>query len=188
MTVGDCTFDHPRGPRALLRKTKNGKPRVVPLTADLVKIIQRLINADGLTDPDQTVFGYSGRWSVNQAIERVCATAGIKYYSSHKLGRHAFAARLLDEGHSLKHVQEAGDWSSIQIVADNYGHLEANSTDAAILEVAEDVSKQVFDTQLTHARNSRRRGAKAVSKTPIISKGKMVGTTGIEPVTPTMSR
>ena len=31
LTMGDCMFDHERGPRALLRETKNGKPRASSL-------------------------------------------------------------------------------------------------------------------------------------------------------------
>jgi len=83
LTIGDTMFDHERGPRALLRKTKNGKARVVVLDPLLCRIMEQLIAADGETDPDTSVFGYAARWSVNQAIERVCITAGIKYYSSH---------------------------------------------------------------------------------------------------------
>lgn len=181
LKVKDFLPDHPRGPKALLRKTKNGKPRMVPLTDVLCRAMRRLIEMDGETDIEALLFGYSGRWSVNQAIERVCATAGIKYYSSHKLGRHAFAARLLDHGHTLKHVQDAGGWSGIQIVAETYGHLEANATDAAVLDRGSQIDVLMLDTPLTHQKYQQRR---KVKKTP----ESLVGTRGIEPLTPTMSR
>jgi integrase len=181
LQLKDCLFDHPRGPRALLRKTKNGSPRMVPLTDTLAMALQRLISADGIVDGEAFVGGYAGRWSVNQAIERVCKSANLKYYSSHKLGRHAFAARLLDAGHSLQHVKDAGGWATIQIVSEVYGHLAASATDAAILDVGSQMAEHSAGMSLTHSNLQQRRKPAKVLKS-------LVGTTGIEPVTPTMSR
>lgn len=160
LIVGD--LDLQRG-FATLRKTKNGKSRRVSLAPILVDVLGRWLIDQKLFNLTDAVFGYSGRWSVNQAIERVCdrvnLTAGaiawervktatgnprkirkvigplaIQYLSSHKVGRHAFAARLLTEGKSLRMVQEAGGWGSIQIVADSYGHLEQSHVDDALRE------------------------------------------------------
>ncbi|MBY0558839.1 tyrosine-type recombinase/integrase, partial [Hyphomicrobium sp.] len=58
LTIGDLMLDHEGGPRALLRKTKNGKPRVVVLDPVLVKAIQRLVAIDGETALEKSVFGY----------------------------------------------------------------------------------------------------------------------------------
>jgi len=185
LTLEDCRFDHPRGPRALIRKTKGGKPIMVPLAPVLAKAMQRLIAADGITKPEQTVFGYASRWSVNQAIERVCKAAGIKYYSSHKLGRHAFATRFLDEGGSLKLLKDAGGWAGIGIIDDAYGHLEANATDQDVLDMASVVTVHVDDTRLTHTKNGHQRKNK---ENPVKPRSGVVGTRGIEPLTPTMSR
>lgn len=138
LTVGDCTLTGER-PAAKLRRTKSGKPRVVPLTGALVRAMEGLVAQGGLTAGDR-VFGYASRWSVNQAIERVCQRAGLPYYSSHKLGRHAFAARLLAKGGTLKEVMEAGGWASINMVSDVYGHLEQRAIDAAVLEAAQGIS------------------------------------------------
>lgn len=112
--------------RALLRTTKNGTSRQVAL-AELV-----LEELRGLRKPSGRVFGYSSRYSVNQAIERVCKRSGLPYLSSHKVGRHAFAARLLKNGHSLKLVAEAGGWKSIQLASRTYGHLEHSQVDSAV--------------------------------------------------------
>lgn len=116
-----------------------------------------------LIDGGQSVFGYSGRWSVNQAIERVCDKVNLKagairlekvedktekrrvilgplaleYYSSHQVGRHAFAAQLLAEGKSLRLVQEGGGWAGIQIVAEAYGHLAQSHVDDALRETGD---------------------------------------------------
>ena len=131
LAVGD--LDLSRG-FALLRLTKNGKSRRVSLAPMLVDALRAWIIDQRLLDPAAPVFGYASRYSVNQAIERVCAKAGIPYLSSHKVGRHAFAARLLAEGKSLKLLQEAGGWSSMQLVADTYGHLEQSMVDEALRE------------------------------------------------------
>lgn len=188
LTVEDCLFDHPKGPRALIRKTKGGKPIMVPLDPTLATAMRSLMQQDGVSKPDSPVFGYSGRWSVNQAIERVCATAGIKYYSSHKLGRHAFASRYLEDGGDIKRLKDAGGWASLQIVDEAYGHLADNYTDQAVLDMASVVAVQINDTRLTHDKNGHHRKGKENPKRPRKSGLPMVGTTGIEPVTPTMSR
>lgn len=114
--------------RALLRTTKNGTSRQVAL-AELV-----LDELRELRKPAGRVFGYSSRYSVNQAIERVCKRSGLPYMSSHKVGRHAFAARLLKAGHSLKLVAEAGGWKSIQLASRTYGHLEHSQVDSAVTD------------------------------------------------------
>ena len=118
----------------ILRKTKNGKARRVSLAPLLVDLLRQWIIDQRLFDPATPLFGYASRYSVNQAIERVCKKAGIPYLSSHKVGRHAFAARLLAEGKSLKVVQEAGGWGGIQILNENYGHLEQSMVDDALRE------------------------------------------------------
>jgi hypothetical protein len=61
----------------------------------------------------------------------------IDYYTSHRVGRHAFAARLLAEGKSLRFVMEAGGWATIQIVAETYGHLERSYVDDALRETGD---------------------------------------------------
>jgi integrase len=112
--------------RALLRTTKNGTSRQVALAEVVLEELR------GLQKPVGRVFGYSSRYSVNQAIERVCKRSGVPYMSSHKVGRHAFAARLLKNGHSLKVVAEAGGWKSIQLASRTYGHLEHSQVDSAV--------------------------------------------------------
>jgi integrase len=105
---------------ALLRHTKNGDARTVTLTDATYNAMSKIPKRAG----SELMFGYRTRFSVNQAIERVCARAALPYLSSHKLGRHAFAARMLDQGHTVKMVQEAGGWKSFRMVSDVYGHLE----------------------------------------------------------------
>lgn len=128
---------------ALLGITKNGKPRQValaPLVCEAILALKR--GAD-----DDLVFGYAQRYSVNQAIERACKRANIPYYSSHKIGRHAFAARLLKAGHSIRLVQVAGGWSNIGIVAEHYGHLEQSDVDRAVRDAGTQPSHADFDLE-----------------------------------------
>lgn len=130
--LAPADLDLERG-EAVLRITKSGKARRTPLAPVLVDALRRAL--DELVaeiDGEPRVFGYAERWSVNQAIERVCSKAGIHYLSSHKVGRHAFAARLLAQGKSLKLVQEAGGWAQIQVVSESYGHLEQQAIDDAV--------------------------------------------------------
>lgn len=171
LTLRDIDFD---GGYVILRMTKNGKGRSIAVPQALLDRISQWVayendrRAQLKTAPkpaialDEPVFCYSGRWSVNQAIERVCDRINAKYgalevrrkivkgketitktwltepmfpyMSSHKLGRHAFAARLLAEGKSLKFVAEAGGWKSINIVSEKYGHLERSAVDDRLRE------------------------------------------------------
>jgi integrase len=191
VTLGD--LDLRRG-FAVLRKTKNGKSRRVSLPPQLTEALTNWIIDQKLSNAADGVFGYSGRWSVNQAIERVCRPADkkgnptgpwIDYYSSHKLGRHAFAARLLESGRTLKEVKDGGGWANIQIVDEIYGHLEKNPVHDVVRGTGSEVSGLLTGTSLTHSTNQQKR--KKLKK-PENTEERMVGTRGIEPLTPTMSR
>lgn len=160
--LAPADVDLERG-EAILRKTKSGKARRVPLAPVLVETLRRaLVELVKDIDGSPRLFGYSSRWSVNQAIERVCdrvneqagcirfevarrnakgravyrkvqlGTNVMPALSSHKVGRHAFAARLLAQGQSLKLVQDAGGWATIQVVSESYGHLEQQAIDDAV--------------------------------------------------------
>jgi integrase len=133
-----CDLRHPDVSLAraevILRHTKNGSSRRVKLAPVLMQALEMLLAEDGA--PEDRVLGYGSRWSVNTAIRRACARAKIPYLSSHIVGRHAFAARLLGEGHSLRLVQEAGAWRTARMVSDHYGHLERSHVDNAVVGVA----------------------------------------------------
>lgn len=114
-----------RGNRITLRQTKNGEPRVIH--AD-VGMMEALLPLRGRAGP---LFGLKTRFSLNQALSRACKRAGIEPYTSHEIGRHAFAARLLNMGYTLGDVQELGGWKTLRVVAETYGHLEQSRLDAA---------------------------------------------------------
>jgi integrase len=137
----------------LLRKTKGGKPRRVPLAAI---VVEALLPLRGTTGP---LFGFSSRYSLNQAIERACKRAKLPYMSSHKIGRHSFAARLLRQGKTLKEVQEAGGWSkkSYRLLAEIYGHLEQSQIDAAVRSADTNLAQLMKPTEKIRKIQRRRR-------------------------------
>jgi integrase len=96
-----------------VRKTKTGQPRMVPVPSGFE------LHPDG--------FGFTTTQGVGRALRRASKAAGLYYRDGHELGRHAFAARWLRNGGSLKALQEAGGWEKLGTVADIYAHLEQST-------------------------------------------------------------
>lgn len=91
-------------------RTKNGEPRSIPI-------------------PDQWCypsggFGFTTTQGVGRALRMAHRRAGLDYRDGHELGRHAFAARWLSSGSSIKGLKEAGGWKKLAVVDASYGHLE----------------------------------------------------------------
>lgn len=95
---------------AMVGKTKNGDPRMVPLP-------------EGWEYPHGG-WGYDTTQGVGKALRRAHKAAGLPYRDGHELGRHAFAARFLKAGGSIKRLKEAGGWKKLAVVDERYGHLE----------------------------------------------------------------
>lgn len=108
---------------ATLQETKNGETRRVKLPMMVIEAMTPLKGTKG------ALFGFKTRHSLNQALERAARRTGLPYLSSHKVGRHTFAARHLRNGRTLKEVAEMGGWKSIPLVAETYGHLERSHVD-----------------------------------------------------------
>ena len=89
-----------------VRTTKNGEPRLVYLPPFVVERLRPYEKDSG------RIFSmYASRFSVNQAIERVCAKAGIEYLSSHKVGSHTYATNLsIYAGMDAKGLTATGRW------------------------------------------------------------------------------
>ena len=119
-------------------RMKNGEAAFVPISESTLATVDAIM-PDGI----QPVFGTTWRQNVNQALKRVAMRAGLPYLSTHKIGRHAFAARLLGEGYDIKMVKEAGRWKDLGIVDRNYGHLEQRQVHDAMRKVAEKRAKSV---------------------------------------------
>ena len=137
----------PAGGRVLLADTKTGVPRwtmLPPFVNDVLLLLPH-------DDADAPLFGYASRWSLNRILIRAVRRANrllaeegrsqvIKNYSPHKLGRHLFAKRFLEDGNSLKALMDAGGWSSIKAVS-VYAHIEKKMVDAAVSGVSTAISK-----------------------------------------------
>ena len=95
---------------AVAGKTKNGDARMVPLP-------------DGWEFPAEG-WGFITSQGVGKALKRAHRAAGLPYRDGHELGRHAFAARFLKAGGSIKRLKEAGGWKKLSVVDETYGHLE----------------------------------------------------------------
>lgn len=166
IVIRDLNFEH----RTLtLRRTKSGKSRSIKLAPEAMNTIaawlskederlQKLGDPSKLLTPESPVFGYADKSTVNQAIRRVCERVNkregrmvLRYLSSHKVGRHAFAYKLLSQGESLKTVQEMGGWGSIKVLNDNYGHMERSHVDSKLVDLsfatfAEKASPQLLES------------------------------------------
>jgi integrase len=82
------------------------------------------------------LFGTALRSNIARDLRAAAKKAGVRYFSTHPIGRHSFATRLLREGKSLKFVKDAGGWATIKMVADRYGHLEKREVDEEVNEIA----------------------------------------------------
>lgn len=115
---------------AVCGRTKNGEPRMVPLPPSVVAAVANVIEDDG------PALSYVSRDAVNKDLQRTAKRAGLPHMSSHKIGRHTFAARILAAGHGIKTLKEAGGWKSIRVVDDSYGYLEQSHVHQVMLDVA----------------------------------------------------
>jgi integrase len=90
----------------------------------------------------ERLFPYGSIRTVYRHLHKACERAGVPYYGTHALGRHAFATRLLKQGKSLKFVQEAGGWKNIKIPAAHYLHLEQSEVQEEVRKVGLEWSKK----------------------------------------------
>ncbi len=111
---------------------KSGTPERVALSAPLIAAMANL--SIPRRDP---VFGYAHRWSVYGTLRRACKRANVDYHTPHEIGRHTFATWLLEQGHSLKFVMEAGRWASTRLVGEVYGHIERSHVDDGVRALGE---------------------------------------------------
>ncbi len=112
-------------------RTKNGTQQLVPLPPVALEAVRAIMPADLLP-----VFGFLTVQGVNNALRRAAKRAGVPYLSTHQIGRHTFAARLLGAGYDIKTVKEAGRWKKLAVVDERYGHIEIRAVHDAMLKVA----------------------------------------------------
>jgi integrase len=113
-------------------RTKNGTPAFVPLPPAAIEAVEAIMPEHN----DAPVFGYETVQGVNSALRRAAKRAEVPYLSTHQIGRHTFAARILGAGHDIKTLKEAGRWKKLQVVDKRYGHLEIRAVHDIMLKVA----------------------------------------------------
>lgn len=125
----------------VLRKTKTSTDSRRGLTDEVSARLTALhVNAD----PDDRVFGYACRQSVNTRIAAVCSRAEISYKSSHACGRHTFATTAIKEGIDIRTTMDAGGWRSSAVFLETYVHPREN----AARVVADQLGHYQFDADL----------------------------------------
>lgn len=139
-------------------KTDARKIALPPFVNEVLKQLPR-------SRPSATLFGYASRFSITRILRRACKRAKVEYFSPHKAGRHAFSARFLKDGNSLKALMEAGGWKSFSSVL-RYAHLEAKMVDKAVAGVSTPLAAPDVVGTLTGTvasigvKKKRRQGAK----------------------------
>lgn len=118
--------------KVLVGKTKSGKSRLIALSDATRKAVEAVLAKDEFTP----ALGLRSRDSLRGGLAWAARRAGLPYLSAHKIGRHAFAARLLGLGYSLEVVRQAGGWATLKVLSENYGHLEQSQIDDAVLAAA----------------------------------------------------
>lgn len=83
------------------------------------------------------IFGFSSRARIYPKLRAACARAGVPYHVPKDAGRHSFATYGLEQGMTLKEVQEAGRWKGIRVPAEIYGHLEHSTIDDKVRQMGE---------------------------------------------------
>jgi integrase len=112
---------------AILRRTKNGKPRTVHLHDSV------LIQLATVPENERKglVFRWASRHAVYRPLRRACRLAGVEYLPPHQQGRHTFATWLRQSGRDLIGVKNDGGWDSLQSV-ERYAHFTPGETVDAV--------------------------------------------------------
>lgn len=117
--------------RAVIRDTKNGEDRIIPLNAAAVKVVKDL-PFDGILFRNHVglPFAYSkddGAHYLNRPVAAAAKRAGIRHVTPHML-RHTFATRLVEAGANIEIVRALGGWKSITMAA-RYGKADLRTQD-----------------------------------------------------------
>ena len=95
---------------ALIRITKNGKPRKIGLsvrTIEIIKSIPRNVSGE--------LFITNGTSWFEKCFKKAVANAGLKDFTAHDL-RHCGATYLAEQGWSTQELMAQGGWSSAEMV------------------------------------------------------------------------
>lgn len=70
------------------------------------------------------LFGYASRFTLGQAIERICAGAKIAHVPSHQSGRHSAVSRAFDDRFTVPQVMDAFAIKSAELLLGTYAHAQ----------------------------------------------------------------
>lgn len=136
---------------ATLRRTKNGEPRTVYLAGPVLEALSEIPVAERT---GRVFKRWKTRHSLNQALERACARAGVEYLPSHQQGRHTCASWLrIYAGRDLRGLMEDLGWKDIHSTLP-YMHLVPGETQAAIDKLPEVSSTPKSVASATRKRTS----------------------------------
>ena len=117
--------------RAIIRDTKNGEDRIIPLNDAAMRVLADLPNEGTLfRNSDGKPFAYvKGEPAnfLNRPIIAAAKRAGIRHVTPHML-RHTFATRLVEAGANIVVVQALGGWKSLNMAA-RYGKADLRAQD-----------------------------------------------------------
>lgn len=132
------------------------KPEPWTRTAHLPpELVASLANIPSNRNPDDRVFGYTGRGSIRGPWNNVCKRAGIERLTPHCC-RHGFATSMLHHGFDPKTVAERGGWKDATTVLRTYAHAMKDPTVTDALFGAKSVQGE---TEKTATRRNKRRNS-----------------------------
>lgn len=95
------------------------------------------------------LFGTNRNGTMRAWLIDACREAGVPYHMAKEAGRHAFVTKNLQEGRSLKWVQDVGRWKTLKVVAEKYGHLEQQDIDREAKEAGEAWFEKILSEPVT---------------------------------------
>jgi integrase len=128
--------------------TKTGEPFFVHLCEPVIDALRAMLadhkeqnermRAKRRTPaPWRWLFGTNSRTNVARDIRQACDKAKVRRFGTHRAGRHSFANRVLQRGHSLPFLKEAGRWATLSAVQ-RYAHLSRSEVQEGVRQIGKD--------------------------------------------------
>lgn len=111
--------------------SKNGDPVRIALHQEVRLALGLQVQWAKEEGHEEQLWPWADQRAFNKALKAQCEIYNLPVFSSHKLGRHKFAQRLLSSGASTRAVKEAGRWRS-QTSMNPYAHLEQTHVDEIV--------------------------------------------------------
>lgn len=111
--------------KLLIRNSKTGRPRSIPMTLDVENLLQMcyIVGGNGYVFP---------KTEINGRLKKICEYAEIPLLTWHGL-RHTFATLALESGQSPKLVSSVLGHSSVSTTLDIYWNLLGNDLDMSFV-------------------------------------------------------